>query len=65
MGDAVLPPGVRRVVIEMGVSAPWRGVVGERGLVIGRDDFGNSAPDRVLQEHFGFTSEAIAAKIRG
>jgi len=63
--DAVLPPGVRRVVLEMGVSAPWRSVVGERGLVIGRDDFGNSAPDRVLQEHFGFTPEAVAAKIRG
>lgn len=62
--DAVLPPGVRRVVIEAGVTYPWRGVVGERGLVIGRDDFGASAPDKVLQKEFGFTPDAIAAKIR-
>jgi transketolase len=62
--DSVLPPGVPRVAVEIGVSAPWRGVVGERGLVIGRDDFGASAPDKVIQKEFGFTPEAIAQKIR-
>jgi len=63
--DAVLPPGVRRVVIEAGVTAPWHAVVGEGGLVVGRDDFGASAPDKVLQKEFGFTPDAIARKIRG
>jgi transketolase len=63
--DAVLPPGVRRVVLEIGVTQPWRGVVGEHGLVIGRDDFGASAPDKAIQKEFGFTPDAIAAKIRG
>jgi transketolase len=63
--DAVLPPGVRRVVLEMGVTYPWHSVVGERGLVIGRDDFGVSAPDKVIQKEFGFTPDAIAAKILG
>jgi len=29
--DAVLPPGVRRVVVEIGRSDPWRGVVGPDG----------------------------------
>jgi len=29
-------------------------VVGAGGLVVGRDDFGASAPDKVLQKEFGF-----------
>jgi len=62
--DAVLPPGVRRAVIEIGVSGPWRGVVGPDGVVVGHDDFGASAPDKALQKEFGFTPEAAAAKIR-
>jgi transketolase len=61
---SVLPEGVRRAVIEIGVSAPWRGVAGPDGVVIGHDDFGASAPDKVLQEKFGFTPEAVAAKLR-
>jgi transketolase len=62
--DAVLPPGVKRVAIEIGVTEPWRGVVGDSGLVIGHDGFGASAPDRELQKQFGFTPDAVAAKIR-
>jgi transketolase len=61
--DRVLPRGPRRVAIEIGVTAGWKGVVGLDGLVIGRDDFGASAPDKVLQQEFGFTPEAVAAKI--
>jgi transketolase len=63
--DAVLPPGVRRVAIEIGVTEPWRAVVGPTGLVIGLDHFGASAPDTVLQKEFGFTPEAVVARIRG
>jgi transketolase len=62
--DAVLPPGVPRAVVEIGVTAPWRGVVGERGLVIGHDGYGISAPDKVIQEHLGFTPKAVAERIR-
>ena len=61
---SVLPAAVRRVVIEIGVSAPWYGVVGDGGLVIGHDDFGASAPDKVLQKEFGFTPEAVVARIK-
>jgi transketolase len=32
--------------------------------VIGIDHFGASAPAEQIAEHFGFTPEAIAAKIR-
>jgi transketolase len=60
----ILPSGVPAVVIEIGVSAPWRGVVGQGGLVIGRDYFGASAPDKVLQKEFGFTPDAVVEKIK-
>jgi transketolase len=39
-------------------------VVGDGGIVIGHDTFGASAPDKVLQKEFGFTPEAVAARIR-
>jgi transketolase len=61
--ESVLPRSVPRVVVEIGRSYPWRGLTGENGLVIGWDDFGASAPDKEIAKHFGFTAEAIAAKI--
>jgi transketolase len=62
--EQVLPAGVKRVAVEIGVTAPWRGVVGDGGLVIGHDDFGASAPDKVIQKELGFTVDAVAMKIR-
>jgi transketolase len=62
--DELLPRGVKRVVIEIGRSDPWRGVVGPDGLVIGWDDFGTSAPNKDIQQHFGFTIDAVTEKIR-
>jgi transketolase len=62
--DAVLPPGVPRVVVEIGVTEPWRGVVGDAGLVIGHDGFGASAPDKAIQKELGFTAEAVAERIK-
>jgi transketolase len=60
---SVLPAGVKKVAIEIGVTEPWRGVVGTDGLVIGLDTFGHSAPDKDIQKHLGFTPEAVAEKI--
>jgi transketolase len=62
--DSLLPKGVRRVAIELGRTDPWRGIVGDGGLTIGWDKFGASAPDKELQKQFGFTTEAIVAKIK-
>jgi len=61
--DSVLPPGVKRVSLELGRSDPWRSAVGLDGLTIGWDTFGVSAPDTDIKERLGFTPEAIAAKI--
>jgi transketolase len=59
--DRVLPPQVKaRVAVEAGVSLGWWRFVGDRGRVLSRDDFGKSAPYKVLAKEFGFTPEAVA-----
>jgi transketolase len=58
--DGVLPPGVRRVAVEAGVSDIWYRFVGLEGAVVGMDCFGESAPAPLLFKHFGFTPEAVA-----
>ncbi len=63
--DSVLPPGAATVSIEAGLTDYWRRFVGERGLAIGIDTFGASAPLAELQEHFGFTPDQVVARITG
>ena len=58
--DEVLPPGVPRVSIEAGVTWFWRGVVGDTGIALGIDSFGESAPADQLYAHFGLTPQAMA-----
>jgi transketolase len=61
--SAVLPPGSRRVSIEAGSTDYWHRIVGERGLPIGVDTFGESAPYASIQEHFGFTPERVTRRV--
>jgi transketolase len=61
--DSVLPKGARKVSIEAGRTGPWAQIIGSDGLAIGIDHFGASAPDKVLAEKFGFTVDAVTAKI--
>ncbi len=59
--DTVLPPGLPRVSVEAGGTWFWRGVVGEQGLALGIDSFGESAPAEALYQHFGLTPAHVAA----
>ncbi len=59
---SVLGSGVPRVSVEAGVTQGWERWIGDRGATVGIDRFGASAPASVLQEKFGFTPEAVAAK---
>ncbi len=64
--DAVLPPAVRhRVALEAGYGDAWYRFVGLDGLVIGVDRFGASAPGDVVMAAYGFTADAVTARIRG
>ncbi len=61
---ALLPEGVLKVSVEAGVTLGWERIVGTDGLMIGLDRFGASAPGEILFRHFGFTAEAVAARVR-
>jgi len=62
--DSVIPPLVKkRVVVEAASPFGWREYAGDEGLIIGMNRFGASAPANVLAEKFGFTPEAVAAKV--
>jgi transketolase len=62
--ESVLPADVRaRVAVEAGVSDYWRRYVGLDGKVIGIDTFGESAPGKVVLEHFGFTTANVVKAV--
>ncbi len=59
--DSVLPPDVRaRVSIEAGTTMGWSYYIGDRGVAIGLDHFGTSAPAPVIAKEYGFTPEHVA-----
>ncbi len=62
--EDVLPPGIKRVAVEAGVTDIWRKYVGLEGEVIGLDRFGESAPAGDLFKFFGITAEAVVAAVR-
>jgi transketolase len=62
--DQVLPPGLRRVTLEAGLTALWRGVAGRDGLAIGIDDYGRSAPAERLAQELGLTAAQVTDKVR-
>ncbi|MEI8030442.1 MAG: transketolase [Comamonadaceae bacterium] len=56
--SAVLPAGIPRIAVEMGVSDGWWKY--GCAAVVGIDSYGESAPAPVLFQHFGFTPENVA-----
>lgn len=58
--DSVLPPDVTaRVSIEAGVTLGWQKYVGLRGITIGIDRFGASAPYQRIYQEYGLTAAAV------
>jgi transketolase len=58
----VLPAGIPRIAVEMGVSDYWWKY--GCAAVVGIDIYGESAPASVLFKHFGFTPENVADTVR-
>ena len=58
---AVLPAGLPRIAVEMGVSDGWWKY--GCAAVVGIDTYGESAPAPVLFKHFGFTPDNVAATV--
>ncbi len=63
--DEVLPPACTvRVAVEAASPFGWERHVGATGAVVGMTGFGASGPGGELMKHFGFTAEAVAAKVK-
>ncbi len=60
--SAVLPAGIPRVAVEMGVTDGWWKY--GCAAVVGIDTYGESAPAPVLFKHFGFTPENVAETVQ-
>ncbi len=52
-----------RVAVEAGKSDSWYKYVGEKGIVLGIDDFGASAPYQKLYQEFGITPDNVVEKV--
>ncbi len=61
---AVLPPGVPRVSVEAGRTMGWERYVGERGVSVGIDRYGLSAPGKQAAAALGLTVEAVVDACR-
>jgi transketolase len=63
--DEVLPPARwRRVSVEAGITMGWREHIGDRGVAIGIDRYGASAPGELVLEKLGITAAAVVAAAR-
>jgi transketolase len=61
--ESVLPPAVRaRLAVEAGSPQGWCKYVGDRGDVIGVQDFGASAPGPVVMREYGFTVKNVVKR---
>ena len=59
--NSVIPPDITaRVAVEQASTLGWSRWAGPKGEIIGMRTFGESAPLKSLQKHFGFTPERIA-----
>jgi transketolase len=60
--NSVLPPQVTaRIAIEAGVTLGWQLWVGEKGAIMGIDEFGSSAPYQEIYKHLKLTPDDVAA----
>jgi transketolase len=63
--EEVLPPSTAaRVSIEAAATFGWERWIGDRGIAIGVDSFGASAPGEVNLREYGITAEAAAEAVR-
>jgi transketolase len=64
--QSVLPPEVPvRVSIEAGTTFGWQRWVGDRGVALGLDRFGASAPFETIYKELGLTADNIVKTVQG
>ncbi|MBO55708.1 MAG: transketolase [Dehalococcoidia bacterium] len=62
--ESVIPAGFEKVmVIEASMASAWKGYTGSKGVVIGMESFGKSAPAPELFEYYGFSDDNVFQKL--
>lgn len=61
--EEVIPSDKPTLGLTAGLPVTLRGLVGGKGIVIGLDHFGYSAPYKVLDEKFGYTAENVVNQV--
>lgn len=61
--NILLPEITARVAIEAGISMGWERYAGDKGVVLGIDKFGASAPGATVLEKYGFSADRIVKKV--
>ncbi|WP_437300995.1 transketolase [Sorangium sp. So ce426] len=63
--EAVLPAAcTRRVSIEAGVTFGWHRWVGSKGIALGIDRFGTSAPGDIVMDRLGMNAQAVVQAVQ-
>jgi transketolase len=63
--EKIIPSEFKNTVsVELGRTFGWEKFTGRKGLCIGLDHFGDSAPYKKLSEEYGFVPEKIAERIK-
>ncbi len=62
--DRLLPPGLPTATFEASRTDLWRRFTGPRGLAIGVDRFGESAPGEVVAAKLGLDTPQVTARLR-
>ena len=63
--EKVLPRKIKnRISIEAGATVGWCRYVGDKGLTIGLDRFGASAPEKTNMDKLGFSADALVLATR-
>jgi len=62
--NAVLAPGVPRIAVEAAAPQSWYRWVGEHGIIMGIERFGESAPYQRIYKEFHLTVDDVVAQSR-
>jgi transketolase len=62
--EALLPRNLPIGAVEASKTDGWHKFTGREGIVIGVDEYGQSAPTEVIAEKLGFTPPAIAQRLK-
>ncbi len=60
--SSVLPPGVPRIAVEAAAPQSWYRWIGESGVIMGIERFGESAPYQRIYKEFGLTVDGVVAE---